>query len=546
MWSMLTRLPKKLMPSIRPKHIRRTSWRVRPWLEVLEDRLVLDAYTFAPNALGDGTSWNDPNNWLNTNNFTNGVPGPTDDAGIPAGFDVIISGSANVKSLTTAAGSSLTITSGSQLTINNNPPGGGPDLLFGFVNDVGRIIANTTDPLNGTNIVFLGGATIGPGDLNGSLDVGPNSSFTFGTSSIAAPNTFAAGATFGLGTGSIIIAAPVSVMGTLEDKTANLEVVSNGDLTGPGSLDEWMNLDWTGGTISLAGGVTVYGSLTSSGAAGENLTTTLTNEETTTLGGPGPLFLGPTGVIDNLAGTMTVSQTIAGFGPGGVTNSPLGLLNITGSTPVVINAPFTNLGNLSVDAGSALDLTSPPSGTGAPTIDLDGIISVGGFLYLGSIATSSTGFNLTNSAGFFEVGDMSNLGTLIVPTGISDIVQGNLEITPFSTLTGGGTVYNSGRLQLDVGSSTMGLGAYVQSNSGTLAIEVSDLASGFFTPLTVTGTAQLSGTLVLPGYDTPMVGDSFTVVTAGALSGHFDSIPDGMVETDTSTTASVTQVSPPA
>ncbi|HTU89747.1 MAG TPA: hypothetical protein VMF69_06605, partial [Gemmataceae bacterium] len=69
---------------------------------------------------------------------------------------------------------------------------------------------------------------------------------------------------------------------------------------------------------------------------------------------------------------------------------------------------------------------------------------------------------------------------------------------------------------------------------------------GDFTPLTVTGTAQLSGTLVLPGYDNPQVGDYFTVVTAGALSGHFDSIPDGMEETDTDTSSTVTQVNPPA
>jgi hypothetical protein len=123
-------------------------------------------------------------------------------------------------------------------------------------------------------------------------------------------------------------------------------------------------------------------------------------------------------------------------------------------------------------------------------------------------------------------------------------VQGNLEINSGSLLTGGGTLYNNGHLQLAPGSSTMGLGAYVQGNSGTLAIEVSPM--GMYTALTVTGTAQLSGTLALPGY-VPAVGDSFTVVTAASgLSGHFDSIPDGMVETDTDTSASVTQVDPPA
>ena len=134
---------------------------------------------------------------------------------------------------------------------------------------------------------------------------------------------------------------------------------------------------------------------------------------------------------------------------------------------------------------------------------------------------------------------MGTLGSLIVPAGVSDIVQGNLEINGGSTLTGGGTVYNSGRLQLDVGKQHDGLGRYVQSNSGTLAIVVSPM--GAFTPLTVTNTAQLSGTLVLPGY-VRRTGAFFTVVRAGVLSGHFDSIPDGMVETDTAVSATVTQV----
>ena len=59
--------------------------------------------------------------------------------------------------------------------------------------------------------------------------------------------------------------------------------------------------------------------------------------------------------------------------------------------------------------------------------------------------------------------------------------------------------------------------------------------------LDVTGMATLSGTLELLNY-TPVVGDSFVVVTAaGGVQDHFDSVPAGMVETDGPTTASVTQ-----
>jgi hypothetical protein len=159
-------------------------------------------------------------------------------------------------------------------------------------------------------------------------------------------------------------------------------------------------------------------------------------------------------------------------------------------------------------------------------------------------ATSSSGFSL-GGPGYFEVGGgtSSTTGTLNVPSGVSDHVQGNMEITSGSLLTGGGTVFNSGLLQLDAGSSTKGLGAYVQGNSGTLAIEIG--AMTLFTPWSVTGTAQLSDTLELLDYD-PQVGDEFTVVVAGAVEDAFDSIPSGMEQSEGPNTAPVTQVEPPA
>ncbi len=131
-----------------------------------------------------------------------------------------------------------------------------------------------------------------------------------------------------------------------------------------------------------------------------------------------------------------------------------------------------------------------------------------------------------------------------MPAGVVDSINGNLEVNLFSTLTGGGEVINSGRLQLDLSSSTTGLGSYQQTSMGTLALAV---GGGFGAPalLAVTGNAQLSGNLILLGY-TPAVGDSFTVVTAGSIGDHFDTIPDGMEETDGPTSVTVTQVDPPA
>ena len=57
-------------------------------------------------------------------------------------------------------------------------------------------------------------------------------------------------------------------------------------------------------------------------------------------------------------------------------------------------------------------------------------------------------------------------------------------------------------------------------------------------------TATLSGSLTLPGY-VPVVGDTFGVVAAGEVAAHFDSVPAGMDQSETSTSASVTQVQLP-
>jgi hypothetical protein len=273
MLSMLETLRRKLFrPVPRRKPPQRPRF-AKPRLEILEDRFLLATYVFVGAAGGgDGTSWNNANNWVNTTTGLAGLPGPTDDAVIGAinntTFNVLLSGnSATVNSVGLGTGCTLTVSSsleangiatdaatlftvnsGAQVQVDQSATFSGP------VVDTGTINANTTNPLTGTTIVFAGGATIGPGDLNGNLVAGPSSSITFA----GGTNTLVAGATFGQGAGDIYIASPVSVMGDLLDSTVNLDIVAGGDLTGPGSLADWWNVNWTGGTISLTGGVTVY------------------------------------------------------------------------------------------------------------------------------------------------------------------------------------------------------------------------------------------------------------------------------------------------
>lgn len=530
---------------------RRKPQRVHLCLEALEDRMVLDAYSFT--GLGGDTSWFNPLNWADaTKGGAPGVPGAADDATIgPGGFTVVVGGGlgAEINNLTTASDCTFIVAGGSpqpsELKIYNSAGFGGP------VTDAGRIIANSSSP-SGTGVTFGGGATIGPGDLNGNLDAGPNSFFAF-----TSPSTFAAGATIGPGTGNIIISAFVFVAGTLQNNTANLVIPMGGLLGGGGSVVNYGTVTWTGGTIALTGGIDNHGDFASSGSSPLTLSTTLTNESTFChLDGTGGLSLtGGGGSIDNLSGIMTVSQptiTNGTGGTGGITNSALGTFEVTApsSTPAIVSVPFTNEGYLQVDSGDNLILTTPLSPTGTPLIDLDGTLQISGLLTLLSTATSSTGFTLSALPGFFDIGSTmggpgipAGPGTLIVPGGVLDLVKGNLEVTSVGTLTGGGEVENAGRLQLDSGAAT-GFGSYQQDSSGTLALELPS-SGGPPTPLTVTGNAQLAGNLVLMG-PAPPVGTTYTVVKAGSIARHFDTIPNGMVETDGPTAVTVTQAQPPA
>jgi fibronectin-binding autotransporter adhesin len=462
--------------------------------------------------------------------------------GLGTGCSLEVDSSLEANGIATDPGTIFSVTTGTQpaeVKIDESA------IFSGSVIDAGRIIANTTNPFTGTGVTFAGGAVIGPGDLNGNLVAGPNSSITF-----TSTGEFATGATFGIGSGSIIVAAGVAVDGSLDVNNETLVVAAGGTLGGPGSVTVNSNLNWTGGAITVAGGVTaLVGPVNTSGGGSKTLGTILTNENPlTNLGGTGGLSLTTGGSIVN-TGNATINLSLPFITPAistaiGITNTAGSTLDVTApaSAPTVISVPFVNDGFLKVESGDGLVLST--TAPGAPADTLDGVLQLIGNLTLLGAFTSVTGFMLQADPGFLEVGSPSGgpPTTLTVPGGVIDTLDGNLAVNSGSKLTGGGQIINAGRLELEFGSSTLGLGSYVQTSIGTLALAEMGPTSA---SLVVTGTAQLSGTLVLMG-PPPPVGTAYTVVRAGRVSGHFDTIPNGMSETDTSTSVTVTQVRPPA
>ena len=133
-------------------------------------------------------------------------------------------------------------------------------------------------------------------------------------------------------------------------------------------------------------------------------------------------------------------------------------------------------------------------------------------------------------SGHLKVGDGSTTGSLSWPStsGINVQLFGFLEVTSTGTLSGGELDnISGGDLILDP-LSIVTLSVYTQASTATLDVEASSASA--YGSMTVSGNAQLSGTLKMDfvgGY-VPTSGTVFHVLKAGSIGAHFDTTPSGM------------------
>ena len=153
MSSLFSRLRSARCPTGLEKRATHSHRFVKPRLESLEDRTVLDAMVF----VGIGTPtvpalWNVIGNWSDLSGGAGHIPNANDEVGIPgtAGTVLLTGQNADINSIVTLAGSNLIIDSGIELKINSNPPTNPPagmptspnarhNYFGGFVTDPGRI-----------------------------------------------------------------------------------------------------------------------------------------------------------------------------------------------------------------------------------------------------------------------------------------------------------------------------------------------------------------------------------------------------------------------
>jgi fibronectin-binding autotransporter adhesin len=310
--------------------------------------------------------------------------------------------------------------------------------------------------------------------------------------------------------------------GTLSGTSGGLIETPSGEtatLNGVTNSGAYMMADDS--TTILSGKITNSGSISLNSAG--NPTIAMIVPGGATLAGSGVLTLGTGGpnIIEGSNGKefLTNSSTIQGAGS--ITN--VGLINngtilanagTLAISPTVQLYGFTNNGSLIVDSGSAVNITGPVKlsfqTTGTVMVSSGATLTVGGSsAFTQTKGTTTVDGNLSAANGIFISGGIldGNAGTL----------TGNLSLA--------GATLSPGDGPMKVGELTVS-GAYSQTSTSFLDIDLGGTTSGTFDVLNISGSASLHGTLniaALTGF-TPTVGEQFDILNYSSETGTFSTV----------------------
>jgi RHS repeat-associated protein len=402
--------------------------RHRPWIEFLEERLVLSTWTGAyaylhPQATGNLTAWSLPDNWLggvpsagNTAEFTDNMKYTVDGVHFtePLSFAPNLDFSNSVSlDMDSSWTGSLAVDNGVTLSLTGSSVWQGREIEIdtgGSMLNTGLLtITSITTPLNGVNPELIGALT-----NTGTITFQGNGNFIGGTI-----DNQSGGLIDIQGVNSAeypFIFATINNSGTIRRSgntgAAGIWILNN---TGgavdveSGTLIPWVqNGLSTGGTFTVAGGAILqYG-------------TTGTFTGTYTGSGGGQFILS--------SGQLNVGSAGANF------DFPAGFFDCTGGVLDATLGPLVNTDTMTV-AGGGIDITG--------TIDNEGTIDVVGntsIKILDTLNNNSGGLIDFQGDGFFVNGHqlIANAGTIRKSSG-----------TGTTTLTG--VVENTGTIEADSG-----------------------------------------------------------------------------------------------
>jgi hypothetical protein len=305
--------------------------------------------------------------------------------------------------------------------------------------------------------------------------------------------------------------------GNLDLTTAGITVATNSaTLTlGGGTIN-------SNGVNALSALASNTKSLTIAGAATNVSTTAASFSNTGTLTiGTGDSFTAPK--LTQVTGTTLTGGTYVLDGN----------LNLTGAATVNTNSAVLTLGGGTIKTGATNDLATLSSNTNSLTVNNGASVSTGAsFNNSGTmnVAAHST-FTVTGAANTYT----QSAGSTTVDGTLADSSTTGISVT-------GGKIQGAGMLKAKVSIGGVGTtpalnvgdagkagllkitGTYAQLSTGTMNVSVGGTTVGTqFSQLQITGAASLGGTLTAAEVNafTPTIGQTFTILTAGSVSGTF-------------------------
>jgi fibronectin-binding autotransporter adhesin len=447
----------------------------------------------------------------------------------------------NDGTLTVNSGSKFTVLSTSSLTnfnsATNTLTGGtytvGGDLLFAGANIVtdaahitlegtGEIENSTTSKSGLANLATITSAgsftlasaanftTVGNFTNNGTLTVNSGSKFTvLSTSSLTNFDS----------TNSTLTGGIYTVAGDLLFAGANIVTdAANITLEGAGEIEN--STTSTSGLANLAT-ITSDGSFTLASAANFTTVGNLTNNGKLTVNSGSTLTV--TGDLTNFdsatntlaSGTYTVGGTLEFTGANIVTNAAN--LTISGTTAKILNGTANGLANFAKNTGTFTVTGDETFTTGSAAFTNSGALDV----VKGSTVTVGGADSYTQSAGTTTVDGTLSASTITV-TGGNILGAGTLKSSV--TVGGSGTAPTISAGDSGKAGLLAITGSYTQLSTATMSTFIGGTTLGtLYSQLQVTGSASLAGTLTvaLASGFTPAIGSTFTVLTAGSVTGTF-------------------------
>lgn len=386
--------------------------RQRPWLEALEDRILLSTVSWT----GGSGDWADASHW--SDGSVNRLPGPNDDAVIDvAGITVTHStGSDTVKSLTSNDAFSL---SGGVLTVTGNlqEENGNAFTLAGGTLARGTVTTATT--------IAAASGTLDGVTVNGTIDMtqADNASLTIldglvlnGTLSVGKANASTLGVvTFGNGA------------------TANQDLSGTGTVVFGLSSNALINDDGSGGVLTIGSGVLIHGQAAS--IYNDSPTGAIVNRGTISGEGSGEFWIG---VYNNPFGGPSRLGT--------VTNE--GTIQASGGNVVVIDGAWSNTGTISSAPKSNVELKGTYTTPGLGTVKANGGIVT---LY-GTLTNTGSTLALNLATGSWDVYEATILGGTINLSGGADLAIDSVLTLDGVTVDGdtslGATRFTTGTLRI--------------------------------------------------------------------------------------------------